>query len=87
MMSYLVSRGVATAIAFLGAVCVDAALPLPPLRVVADVIAAQGFTMEGLWPEQPYRPFFVGTISFTIVGVWENVGVRIVTRRVQRACA
>lgn len=43
--------------------------------------------MEGLWPEQPYRPFFVGTISFTIVGVWENIGVRIVTRRVQRACA
>ncbi len=87
MKSYVVSCWVVGAIAFLGTVFAAAALPIPPLGITADVIAAQGFTTGGLWPEQPYRPLFMGMLYFTIVGVWEIVGMRVVMRRAQRAGA
>lgn len=38
---------------------------VPPLGVTPEVIAAQEFTMEGEWPEQPYRVMAFGTIYFT----------------------
>lgn len=41
---------------------------VPPLGVTPEVIAAQGFTVDGEWPEQPYRVLAFGVIYFSGLG-------------------
>lgn len=42
---------------------------VPPLGVTPEVIARQGFTVGGEWPEQPYRVMAFGAIYFTGLGI------------------
>jgi hypothetical protein len=49
-------------VAYLGTIFAAALLPIPALGITADVIAAQHFTSGGMWPEQPYRALFMGTV-------------------------
>ena len=39
-------------------------LPVPALGITESVIAAQGFTMTGIWPEEPYRVIAFGAFYF-----------------------
>jgi len=51
-------------IAYLFAVFATIALPLPRLGITDAVIAAQGFSAGGLWPEQPWVPLAAGVLHF-----------------------
>jgi hypothetical protein len=82
--AYMASCWIIGAMAYLGTVAAAATLSIPPLGITPEVIAAQHFTTGGLWPEQPYRPLFMGTVYYAIVGTWEIVGMRAVTRRALR---
>ena len=84
---YMASCWIVGAIAYLGTVFAAATLPIPPLGVTPEVIKAQAFSSGGMWPEQPFRPLFMGTVYFTIVGVWEIAGVPLVMKRAARRAA
>jgi hypothetical protein len=71
-------------VAYLGTIFAAALLPIPALGITADVIAAQHFTSGGMWPEQPYRALFMGTVYFALVGTWEIVGMAAIVRRSTR---
>ncbi|MCC6930010.1 MAG: hypothetical protein IT359_13590 [Gemmatimonadaceae bacterium] len=68
-------------VAYLVTVFMAVLLPIPALGVTPDVIAAQRFTSGGLWPEQPWRPLFMGTVYFTLVGTWEIAGMSAIVKR------
>lgn len=54
--------------------------PVPAFGITPDVIAAQGFTSTGLWPEEPYRAVAFGVIYFALQGLWE-LGSGLAARR------
>jgi hypothetical protein len=45
--------------------------PVPALGITPEVVAAQGFTSEGLWIDEPWRPIAFGVIYFGLQGLWE----------------
>lgn len=60
---------------------------VPPLGVTPEVIARQGFTVGGEWPEQPYRVIAFGVIYFTGLGVVSVINEVITFVSVNRAAA
>lgn len=49
-------------------------VPLPTLGITPDVVARQGFTMKGLWVEDPQTALALGFLYYTSVGVSEMFG-------------
>jgi len=84
---YMASCWVVGVAAYLGTIFAAALLSVPSLGVTAEVIRAQHFSSGGMWPEQPYRALFMGSMYFTIVGVWEIAGVPLVMKRAARRAA
>jgi hypothetical protein len=60
-----------TVAAYLFAVCVGVMANVPALGITVSVIGAQGFSVGGLWTEQPQTALAAGAIYFAIVGLWE----------------
>lgn len=71
---YLGSVWVIGAVTYILGVALTAVLPVPPLGVTPEVVAAQQYNMRGLWIDQPHRALAFGAFYFAIVGVWEIVG-------------
>ncbi len=46
-------------------------LPVPAFGVTPKVIAQQGFTMRGLWIDEPYRMMAFGFLYFAVIGSTE----------------
>lgn len=46
-------------------------LPVPSFGVTSQVIAQQGFTMRGLWIDEPYRMMAFGFLYFAAIGITE----------------
>ncbi|MCX6143508.1 MAG: hypothetical protein NTZ35_09825 [Ignavibacteriales bacterium] len=46
-------------------------LPVPAFGVTSEVIAKQGFTMRGLWIDEPYRMMAFGFLYFAVIGLTE----------------
>lgn len=46
-------------------------LPVPSFGVSSEVIARQGFTMGGLWIDEPYRLMAFGFLYFAAIGMTE----------------
>jgi hypothetical protein len=46
-------------------------LPVPAFGVTSEVIAKQGFTMRGLWIDEPYRMMAFGFLYFAVIGLSE----------------
>jgi hypothetical protein len=46
-------------------------LPVPALGVTQEAIDLQGFSMEGLWIEEPFRVLAFGFLYFAAIGLWE----------------
>jgi hypothetical protein len=46
-------------------------LPVPSFGVTPDAIARQGFTMGGLWVDEPYRLMAFGFLYFAVIGMTE----------------
>ncbi|MCW5889952.1 MAG: hypothetical protein KIT14_05305 [bacterium] len=61
----------ASVVFYLFSVLVGVTADVPPLGITPEVIAAQGMTTGGEWPEYPYKPIASGTIYFTLQGIWE----------------
>lgn len=61
----------ASVVFYLFAVFAGVMADVPPLGITPEVIAAQGMTVRGEWPEYPYKPIASGTIYFTLQGIWE----------------
>ena len=51
-------------------------LPVPSCGITAEVIAEQGFTMGGLWIEEPYRVMAFGFLYFAAVGLAEMLSYK-----------
>lgn len=49
-------------------------VPLPALGVTAEVVARQGFTMTGLWVEDPQTALALGFLYYASVGLSEMSG-------------
>lgn len=79
---YLTSCWIVGALTYLLAIAFAAVAPLPRLGVTPEVVAAQHFVVQGLWPEQPHRALAFGAIYFGVVAVWEIVGRGIIIKRV-----
>lgn len=77
---FMASCWVVGAIAYLGSTFATVATPLPTLGVTPAVIAAQHFTIGGIWPEQPYRALALGAMYFTLVGVWQIAAIPMMLR-------
>lgn len=61
----------ASVVFYLFSVFVGVMADVPPLGITPEVIAAQGFTSGGEWPEYPYKPIASGAIYFTLHGLFE----------------
>jgi hypothetical protein len=46
-------------------------LPVPSFGVTSEVIARQGFTMGGLWIDEPQRMMAFGFLYFSVIGLTE----------------
>jgi len=46
-------------------------LPVPRLGITREIVAQQGFTSSGLWPDQPHRAIAFGALYFTVLGLFE----------------
>jgi hypothetical protein len=46
-------------------------LPVPAFGVTSEVIANQGFTMRGLWIDEPNRMMAFGFLYFAVIGLTE----------------
>lgn len=44
-------------------------IPVPPLGITQEVVTTQGFTVGGLWPEQPWRVVAMGAAYFFLTGL------------------
>jgi hypothetical protein len=67
--------------AYLFAVSIGAAAGVPALGITPAVVHAQGFSMGGVWTEQPETALAAGAIYFATTGVWELLIPAIVFRR------
>jgi hypothetical protein len=67
----LILRWTVMGIAYVTCAGITTAIPLPALGVTDAVIAAQEFTAEGLWIEEPYRVLAFGTLYFSLIGLFE----------------
>lgn len=79
--SFIMGSWAVSVAAYLLAVSVGAASEPPALGITASVIRAQGFTMGGLWTEQPQTALAAGAIYFAIMGAWELLIPTVVFRR------
>jgi hypothetical protein len=61
----------ASVVFYLFSVCVGVMAEVPPLGITPEVIAAQGMTAGGEWPEYPYKPIASGALYFTLHGLFE----------------
>ena len=46
-------------------------LPMPAFGVTQEMIARQGFTMGGLWIDEPFRVLAFGFLYFATIGLAE----------------
>jgi hypothetical protein len=67
----LMAAWAVSVIFYLGGASLTIIRPVPPFGITPEVIAAQGFTVGGEWPEQPYRPIAFGVLYFTAQGLFE----------------
>jgi len=54
---------------YLAGVTLTAIAIVPAYGVTPEVIARQGFTVGGLWPEEPYRVMAFGAFYFACMGI------------------
>lgn len=61
----------ASVVFYLGGAFATLIPDVPAFGITPEVIAAQGFTAGGVWPEQPYRAVAFGVLYFAAQGLWE----------------
>lgn len=78
--TYMGACWVGGAVAYLFGTFATAETHLPVFGITPAVIAAQHFTVGGLWTEAPYRPLALGVLYYTAIGIWQLAAVPISLR-------
>lgn len=65
----LMANWAAMTVLYLGGAAITVMIAIPSWGVTPEIITAQHFGIEGIWPEEPYRVMAFGVFYFTGLGL------------------